>query len=172
MTQVPSIGNELVKMAVEGLPQLETFILLKNVTVNNEIFIYLANSCLNLRHLEIGGEPTEFNNNITFEGIEGLTHIKSKLRRLRFEYCAKIGDLSIQTIASHFGPHLLEFSVVRNYFEKVAKVSDETLKSFGACPNLEKLEIIYTRKLDKNAAEYLGKYFTNLKILNLSGCPI
>jgi hypothetical protein len=83
-----------------------------------------------LKNLEIGGLPTEYNNNITYEGIEGFTHFKSKLRRIKFEFCAKIGDMSIETIADHFGPNLEEFSVVRNYFEKVAKISDKSIKSF------------------------------------------
>jgi hypothetical protein len=48
-----------------------------------------------LKNIEIGGHPTEFNNNITFEGIETLTMLKSKLKRIKFEYCAKIGDMSI-----------------------------------------------------------------------------
>jgi hypothetical protein len=94
-THVSSLDNELIKMAIEGLPLLDTFILLRNINVNNEIFIYLANSCQYLKHLELGGLPTEFNNNITFEGIEGMTHMKSKLKRIKFEYCAKIGDMSV-----------------------------------------------------------------------------
>jgi hypothetical protein len=62
--------------------------------------------------------------------------------------------------------------VKRNYFEKVAKISDDSLKAFGSCPNLQKLEIVYSRKFEGNIANYLSKYFTNLKVLNLSGCPI
>lgn len=38
--------------------------------------------------------------------------------------------MSILTIAQHFGADLEEFSVIRNYFEKVAKISDESIKAF------------------------------------------
>jgi len=142
------------------------------VNVNYELFLLLSLYCNNLNHLEIGGLPNEFNNNITYEGIESLTKLKSRLRKIRFEYCGKIGDMSIATLVQHFGSSLEEFSVVRNYFEKVAKISDESFKVFQHAPNLRKLEIVYSRKLDENIAIYLSKYFTNLKVLNLSGCPI
>ena len=101
-----------------------------------------------------------------------MTKLKSKLKKIKFEFCGKIGDMCIQTLVQHFGPNLEEFSIIRNYFEKVAKISDESLKVFQHAPNLRKLEIVYSRKFDENIAIYLSKYFTNLRILNLSGCPI
>lgn len=103
---------------------------MKNTNVNYEIFLVLSMNCPNLRHLEVGGLPNEFNNNITYEGIESLTKLKSKLRKIKFEFCGKIGDMCIQTLVQHFGSHLEEFSIIRNYFEKVAKISDESLKVF------------------------------------------
>jgi hypothetical protein len=72
----------------------------------------------------------------------------------------------------HFGQSLQEFSVIRNYFEKVAKISDESFRVFQHAPNLSKLEIVYSRKFDENIALYISKYFSNLRVLNLSGCPI
>lgn len=84
-------------MVLAKLPGLTKFILLRNTKVNNDVFFYLKN-CNNLNHLEIGGKAQEFNNNLTFEGIENLTLIKSNLKVLRFEYCAKIGDLSIKLL--------------------------------------------------------------------------
>jgi len=158
-------------MLLAKLPLLTKFVLLKNTKVNNDVFFYLKN-CNNLKHLEIGGMPTDFNNNLTFEGIENLTLLRSNLRVLRFEYCAKIGDLSIQLINKRFGENLEEFSVVRNYFDKVSKISDDCLKSFATCPKLRKLELVYSRKFDLNVATYLAKYFSNLRVLNLSGCPM
>lgn len=172
LSNVPSIDNKLVTKALEKLTKLETFILLRNNKVNYEIFLALALHCQNLKHLEVGGLPNEFNNNITYEGIESLTKMKSRLKRIKFEFCGKIGDMSISTLVQHFGSSLEEFSVVRNYFEKVAKISDESLKVFKHAPNLRKLEIVYSRKFDENIALYLSTYFTNLRILNLSGCPI
>jgi hypothetical protein len=41
-SNVSSIDNYLLSMAIPGLPMLETFILNRNVSVNNEVFIYLA----------------------------------------------------------------------------------------------------------------------------------
>ena len=130
LSNIPAVDNRLITKALEKLNQIETFKLLKNTKVNYEIFLALSLNCPNLKHLEIGGLPNEFNNNITYEGIESLTKLKSKLKVIKFEYCAKIGDLCIQTLVQHFGPSLEEFSVIRNYFEKVAKISDESLKVF------------------------------------------
>lgn len=109
---------------------METFKLNRNLNVNNEIFIYLAKHSINLKHLEIGGHPTEFNSGITFEGVETLTMMKSKLKVVKFQYCSKIGDLSISTLAQSLGSSLEEFCVERNYFEKSAKISDDCLKAF------------------------------------------
>ena len=95
LSNVSTIDNYLISLLLPHLPLLEIFILKRNIKVNNEIFIYLAKHSTNLKHLEIGGLPTEFNNNITYEGIETLTMLKSKLRKIRFEYCAKIGDMSL-----------------------------------------------------------------------------
>ena len=95
LSNIPSIDNRLISKALEKLPLLDTFILLRNTKVNYEVFISLSLNCPNLRHLEIGGQPNEFNNNITYEGIESLTKLKSRLKVIKFEYCAKIGDLCI-----------------------------------------------------------------------------
>ena len=92
---MPSIDNRLISKALEKLPKLETFILLKNVNINYEIFLVLSLNCPALKHLEIGGLSNEFNNNITYEGIESLTKLKSKLKKIKFEYCGKIGDMCI-----------------------------------------------------------------------------
>ncbi len=48
-------------MLTKGLPNLEVFILLKNLRINNEVFSYFAKYCANLKHLELGGLATEFN---------------------------------------------------------------------------------------------------------------
>ena len=80
--------------------------------------------------------------------------------------------MAINTLTEHFGADLEEFSIVRNYYEKVAKISDETIQSFQNCENLRKLEIVFTRKFDDNIANFLSKKFLSLRVLNLSGCPI
>jgi hypothetical protein len=95
LSSVGALDNRLVGKALERLPKLETFVLLRNTRVNYEVFLVLALSCPNLKNLEIGGLPNEFNNNITYEGIESLTKLKSRLRRVKFEYCGKVGDMSI-----------------------------------------------------------------------------
>ena len=98
LSAVPSIDNKLISKVLEKLPKLESFVLLKNTNVNYEIFLVLSMNCPNLKHLEIGGLPNEFNNNITYEGIESLTKLKSRLKKIKFEYCGKIGDMCIQTL--------------------------------------------------------------------------
>lgn len=45
LSNIPSIDNRLICKAVEKLPKLETFILLKNVKANYEIFGALSSHC-------------------------------------------------------------------------------------------------------------------------------
>ena len=61
---------------------------------------------------------------------------------------------------------------MRNFYEKVSKVTDSALANFEYVPHLRKLEIQYTRYFDYECVPYLSMYFRNLEYLNLSGCPI
>ena len=52
-------------------------------------------------------------------------------------------------------PNLKKFKIVRNNFERCAKISDSSLKSLTR-NNLTHLSIIYSRKLRKESHIYLS----------------
>ena len=125
--------------------------------------------------LEIGALPNDYADDISFEGIESLLMLKRPygLKKVRIEYCTKIGDKAIQALAKRFDYCLEEFSIIRNYYEKAARISDEAFKYLQDCYNLRKLEIVYSRKFDEKLAFNLSETpFDKLIHLNLSSCPI
>jgi hypothetical protein len=97
--------------------------------------------------LEVGALPFDYCDDISLEGIESLMVLRKPfgLKRIRIEYCTKIGDRAIQAISKRFGYCLEEFSLIRNYYEKAAKISDESFRYLQNCPKLRKLEICYSR---------------------------
>lgn len=58
--------------------------------------------------------------------------------------------------------------MTRNFYEKVAKISDESFKHLQKCPKLRKIELVYSRKFDENIGVNLSRNFHNLKVLNLA----
>ena len=93
---------------------------------------------------------------------------------MRFEYCAKIGGETIAKIAESMRDSLTHLAIVRNFNEKAAKIDDDAIECLARhCPNLEHLEIIYSRKFDEKICRNLGSgKLMNLKTLDLSYCPI
>lgn len=83
-----------------------------------------------MSHLEIGALPNDYSDDISFEGIESLIMLKRPygLKKIRIEYCTKIGDKAIQALTKRFGYCIEELSIIRNYYEKAAKISDEAFK--------------------------------------------
>ena len=61
LSEIPSIDNRLIGKALEKLNKLETFIVLKNTKISYEVFVSLSINCPQLKRLEIGGLPTDFN---------------------------------------------------------------------------------------------------------------
>ena len=57
-----------------------------------------------------------------------------------------MGDKVIQLLATIFNTRLKTLSIIRNCYEKCSKISDEGIASLRLCPNLERLNITYTRK--------------------------
>ena len=157
------------------LQDLDVFVAKRLPLLSNLVLHQLATSCKKLSCLEIGACPNEYSDDISFEGIESLLMLKRPygLKRIRIEYCTKIGDKAIQAIAKRFGYCLEEFSVIRNYYEKAARISDEAFKYLQNCDNLRKLEIVYSRKFDEKLASNLSEIpFEKLIVLNLASCPI
>ena len=46
------------------------------------------------------------------------------------------------------------------------------MQTFAKSPNLEKLEIVYSRNFDWDWVKYLASCWKNLRVLNLKDCPI
>jgi len=122
--------------------------------------------------LELIGRPVEYNLHFSQEGFEGFHQSKASLEVIRIAYCARVGNAIIKILADKFGKSLKEFSVVRNYYEKCAKISDEGIESLKVCPNLEKLNINYSRKLRDQFHIHISSYLHNLKYLGLKNCTI
>ena len=93
---------------------------------------------------------------------------------MKFEFCSKIGNETIETIAKFAGPELRRLFIVRNFIEKSARIDDKAVQVLSEnCPNLEQLSLIYSRKFDSKVCQYLGSgNFYNLRVLDLSYCPI
>lgn len=59
-------------MFFSKVQNLEEFVLLKNVSVSNEVFEHIVKNCFQLTKLALGGEEKNYNYNITLDGIETL----------------------------------------------------------------------------------------------------
>jgi len=138
--------------------------------LTNNIFAYLAKYCLNLKRLEVGGEPRNYNNNFSIEGFQALKNLKCNLEIIRIEYSSRIGNKTIELLARRFDKNLKQLEIIRNCFEKCSKISDEGLENLKNCPNIEKLAINYTRKFRENAHIFIAKNLHKLKVLNLREC--
>ena len=97
--------------------------------------------------LQIGGRDTEFQKNYTVDGLEILCQKHQSLKELQFEYCSRIGDESIQYVAER-QTLLKKISVVRNFHQKSAKLSDASGISLSMCSSLHTIHIDYSRHLD------------------------
>ena len=67
---------------------------------------------------------------------------------------------------------MIQLEIERNCFEKSAKISDESVKALKDCPNLEKLNIIYSRKLKEEFHIHVANNLPNLKFLGIRNCPL
>ena len=78
----------------------------------------------------MGGLANDYTDDISLEGIETLGLLKkpSGLRKIKFEYCTKVGDQAIFFIAKKFYHCLEELSIIRNYYEKAARISDDAFE--------------------------------------------
>ncbi len=92
------IKNQIICKIVKELEDLETFICLRNPVINNDVLQTLATYCKRLTRLEIGALPYDYSDDITLEGIESLSLLKKPngLKKIRIEYCTKVGDMAIQ----------------------------------------------------------------------------
>jgi len=84
-----------------SLKHLREIVILRNNLISNDFLQSLTGSSLNLKRLELGGKPTEFQTKIKLEG--GIEHFcdyfKNQLQVIRFEYCTSIGEEAIKVIA-------------------------------------------------------------------------
>lgn len=80
--------------------------MLRNNVVSNEFLQSLTGTSLNIRRIELGGKPNEFQTRLKLEG--GIEHFcdyfKQKIEIVRFEYCASLGEEAIKVVAKTMGP--------------------------------------------------------------------
>jgi len=163
-------------LLVISLKKISDIIILRNNLISSEFLQSLTGTNLNIRRIELGGNPHEFQTKLKLEG--GIEHFceyfKFKLQVIRLEYCPMIGEEAIKVIARTMGANLRELAVVRNFTEKLAKISDSAFFELSNhCPNLKRLEILYSRRFGDKLGEYLGSgTLQNLEYLDLSNCTI
>jgi len=130
LSRSTKIKNQLICKILSHLGDLDVFVAKCLPLLSNIVLHQLATSCKKLSCLEIGACPNDYSDDISYEGIESLLMLKRPygLKRIRIEYCTKIGDKAIQAISKRFGYCLEELSIIRNYYEKAARISDEAFK--------------------------------------------
>ncbi|CAD8083584.1 unnamed protein product [Paramecium primaurelia] len=134
--------------------------------LTNDSLYLISKHCKLLQKLLVGGSEQVYNAQISKSGFQiDLMNLKS----LEIRYCSRIGDQSLDIIANSF-PTLTEFALVRNNFEKCAKISDQAFKNMQDL-QLQRLSIIYTRKLRDQAHINIAK-FHQLRYLCLRNCPL
>lgn len=151
---------------------VETLTLLKCPYLTNGVFVYLVKYLNNLTRLELGGESRNYNTNFSFEGFQTLINIKSDLEIIKIEYCSRVGNKTLEILAKRFGKSLKQLEIIRNCYEKCAKINDEGIESLKYCSNLEILSINYSRKFKDKIQLHLSNFFPKLLVLNLKECPI
>lgn len=83
-----------------------------------------------------------------------------------------MGDKVIQLLATIFNTRLKTLSIIRNCYEKCSKISDEGIASLRLCPNLERLNITYTRKFREAFHQHIACNLHNLRYLGVKDCPL
>ncbi|KAM3138916.1 hypothetical protein pb186bvf_008929 [Paramecium bursaria] len=134
--------DDAIVNALKNFNNLLELTILDSPNLSNNTLQLLAKNCPGLLHLCLGGSEKLYNQLITKEGIQ-----ECKLESIELHYIARLGDDSIDIISKAM-PNLKKFKIVRNNFERCAKISDASLKSLTR-NNLTHLSIIYTRKLKK-----------------------
>lgn len=146
--------------------------MLRCSNLDDKLFYYVAAYCKKLENFSFGGSPTVYNMHFSLEGLEAFKEAKLSLKVIRIEYCTKIGDGCVELMGAQFRENLRELHIVRNIYEKTAKISDDAIKHLKFCPNLERLSLVHTRKLREQFHLNVAEFLPNLKYLNIRNCPL
>ena len=174
LSGVAKLDNYLLQKILQGSKHINYISLLRNNKITNDVFNILRSDIQVMEGLELGGKPTEFQHNISLDGIENLCETHRSIKYIKFEYCSKIGSETIMKLATTLHDSLRHLSIIRNFNEKSARIDDEATEALATCcPNLEHLEIVYSRKFDERICRNLGNgNLLRLQVLDLSYCPI
>ncbi|KRX05752.1 F-box domain [Pseudocohnilembus persalinus] len=112
--------------------------------LTNQTLSTIALNFEQLEHLELGGTPTNYNQDFSIEEL----------------------------LVEKFNTKLKEIAIIRNCFEKTAKISDEGLKYLKRTKNLERLNITYSRKFREFFHIHIAMNLKNLKYLCIRECPV
>ena len=175
LSGVSNLENSQLEDILGKLQNIKYLSLLRNNKLTNEFFTTLTSKVRDLEGLEMGGKPNAFQHNLSLDGVENLCAMEFSMaiKEIKFEYCSKIGSETIIKIAENC-PDLRKLSIIRNFNEKSARIDDYCLEVLSErCPNLERLELVYSRKFDERICQSLGSGgLSKLVYLNLSYCPI
>lgn len=127
----------------------------------------ISRFCVHLETLIIGGSESQYNQHVCFT-MKKL-EVNKRIQHLELHFLANIGDDQLFVIAQKF-PSLKTLKIVRNNYEKCAKISDEGIHNLKELP-LTHLSVVYTRKFKNFAHEYIAN-FKNLQYLCLRDCPL
>lgn len=75
-------------------------------------------------------------------------------------------------VCQKFRQSLQELSIQRNCFEKCAKLTDASGAFLSVCAHLQRLNIVYSRKLRENFHLYVASSLHLLRYLGLRECPL
>lgn len=139
--------------------------------MGNMLFAIIKKYTTTLKRLEIGGNPTNYNNNYSLEGIEKLCQADCPFESIKISYCSKLGDASIEALVTAFKSTLKELHVIRNCYEKCSKITDKSAEILTKATNLEQLSFVYIRSFDEMFHVHIAS-LRNLRVLNLRECPL
>lgn len=140
--------------------------------ITNQSLYLIVKYCTSLTRLELGGMPTNYNSNLSLEGFEQFNQARFQLEEIKLEYCDHVGDKVVQLFANKFSKNLRSLVIIRNCFEKCAKISDAGIKSLQQCPDMTKLQITYSRKFRENFHIYISSFLHRLRYLGIRECPL
>ncbi|EGR29662.1 hypothetical protein IMG5_151320 [Ichthyophthirius multifiliis] len=166
------INDKILCFLLKEFKNLQVLNIPNTPKLTNVTLEVISKFCVNLEELHFGGSPSNFNMEFSVEGFKHFEQAKFQLKYIKLHYCARVGDSVLQILGQKFKETLIELQIVRNCFEKCAKISDQGVQYLSQCVNLEKLNISYSRKFRDKFHLHISSSLRNLKYLCIRDCPI
>ncbi|KAL4493120.1 hypothetical protein ABPG72_003205 [Tetrahymena utriculariae] len=166
------LTDELLQFFLPKFQNLKIINIPNTPKLTNETLQVISRNCFQITDIHLGGTPTNYNLNFSVEGFEYFNLSKFELKSVKLDYCSRVGDQVIQIFAQRYRDNLTELQIIRNCFEKCAKISDEGISYLKDCPNLQRLNITYSRKFRESIHINISKNLHQLRYLCLKECPL